>query len=91
MVIYQEYPPTFIQELTADGRHVMRFQNAEMSSLMMNVPNTAAVDHRMLCYGPRKIHIIISRKWNIILHVMLWSKTDNKRMFGPDFFYKPVN
>ena len=69
----------------------MRFQNAEMSSLMMNVPNTAAVDHRMLCYGPRKIHIIISRKWNIILHVMLWSKTDNKRMFGPDFFDNPVN
>jgi hypothetical protein len=43
----------------------MRFQNAEMSSLMMNVPNTAAVDRRMLCYVPRKIHIIISGKWNM--------------------------
>lgn len=62
-----------------------------MSSLMMNVPNTAAVDRRMLCYGPRKTHIIISRKWNIIFHVMLWTKTDNKQVFAPYFFDGPVH
>ena len=58
-------------------RHMTRFQNAEMSSLMMNVPNTSAVDRIILCYVPSKIHIIISRKWNIILHVVLWTKRDN--------------
>jgi len=62
-----------------------------MSSLIMNVPNTAAVGRRMLCSGPRKIHITLSRKWNIILHVMMWTKTDNKRMFGQYFFDGPVN
>jgi hypothetical protein len=88
--VEKKIPPTFIQDLTEDGRHMTRFQKAEMSFIIMNVPNTAAA-YRRMCYGPKKFHIIISRKWNITFHVMLWTKTDNKQKFGPYFFDGLVN
>jgi hypothetical protein len=51
--------------------------------MVMNVSYTEAVDRRKFCRGARKIHMIISRKLNIILQVNIWNETVNKRLFEP--------
>jgi hypothetical protein len=59
-----------------------QFQNAEKSSLFLNVLYTKAVDHGTICFGPRRIHIIL-RKWNIKFHTSKYAVGWwGKRLFG---------